>query len=161
MNTPIEIANMTSTSGTEGCSAFQCAHLIYTMLRVHDLDRAISFYTHDLGMKLLRRRDYPDGQFTLAFVGYGDEDAAAVIELTHNWDDRGYEHGTAFGHIAIGVPDVYTACKMLEVAGIKITRLPGPMKDDPDEIIAFIEDPDGYRIELVQVDRRSNPTTNY
>ena len=130
--------------------AFSNARMIYSMLRVRDLDRSIKFYTEHLGMRLLRRRDYPDGQFTLAFVGYGAEEDSAVIELTYNWDDPEYQHGTAFGHIALGVPDVYAACDALHAAGARITRQPGPMKADPDEIIAFIEDPDGYRIELVQ-----------
>ncbi|WP_255758321.1 lactoylglutathione lyase [Massilia sp. erpn] len=135
--------------------------MIYAMLRVRDLERAIAFYTESLGMKLLRRRDYPEGQFTLAFVGYGEEESTAVIELTHNWDGREYQHGSAFGHIALGVSDVYAACTALGAAGVKITRLPGPMKADPDEVIAFIEDPDGYRIELVQVAHRSNLKTNH
>ncbi len=160
MNISTEATNLTSTSPPEIRGAFQNARMIYAMLRVRDLDRAIAFYTDALGMKLFKQRDYPEGQFTLAFVGYGDEDSAAVIELTHNWDNRDYQHGTAFGHIAIGVPDVYAACATLETAGAKIIRLPGPMKADPDEIIAFIEDTDGYRIELVQVERRSNLKAN-
>lgn len=156
MNISTVAANSISTSFAERRGPFKNARMIYAMLRVRDLDRAIAFYTDALGMTLFRRRDYPDGQFTLAFVGYGDEDSAAVIELTHNWDGRDYQHGTAFGHIAIGVSDVYAACATLEAAGAKITRLPGPMKADPDEVIAFIEDTDGYRIELVQVGHDSN-----
>lgn len=126
------------------------ARLLYTMLRVRDLDRSIAFYTDVLGMRLFRRRDYPDGQFTLAFVGYGEETQTAVIELTHNWGDHKYEHGGAFGHVAIGVPDAYAACERLNAAGVEIVRPAGPMKVDPAEVIAFIEDPDGYRIELVE-----------
>ena len=126
------------------------ARLLYTMLRVGDLERSIGFYTGPLGMRLLRRRDYPAGRFTLAFVGYDEEASDAVIELTHNWDGQGYEHGTAFGHVAIGVADVYGACRVLEAAGVPIIRPSGPLKADPDEVIAFAQDPDGYRVELVQ-----------
>jgi lactoylglutathione lyase len=124
--------------------------LLYTMLRVQDLERSIEFYTQQLGMKLMRRQDYPEGRFTLAFVGYGDESTEAAIELTYNWDPRTYIHGDAFGHIAVGVNDAHETCKRLMEAGVKITRPPGPMKADPHEVIAFIEDPDGHRIELVQ-----------
>lgn len=120
------------------------------MLRVADLERSLSFYTNALGMKLLRRRDYPSGRFTLAFVGYGEEEATTVIELTHNWDTKQYAIGTGYGHIALSVDDIYAVCDSLKSAGVSITRVPGPMKDDPDEVIAFIEDPDGYRIELIR-----------
>ena len=123
--------------------------LLHTMLRVYDLDKSIGFYTELLGMKLLRRKDYPDGKFTLAFVGYGDEAAETVVELTHNWDHEPYEIGSGFGHLAIGVADIYQACERLEKAGAKITRPPGPMKHGG-SVIAFIEDPDGYKIELIQ-----------
>jgi len=128
------------------------SRLLYTMFRVRDLERSIAFYTGALGMRLLRRREYPEGRFTLAFVGYGDESTDAVIELTHNWDGQAYDHGTAFGHIAVCVADAYAyaACSLLEAAGIAIVRPAGPMKADPDEVIAFVLDPDGYRIELVQ-----------
>jgi lactoylglutathione lyase len=126
------------------------ARLLYTMLRVQDLERSLEFYTIKLGMKLMRQREYPEGRFTLAFVGYGDEQADAVIELTYNWTTRPYEHGDAFGHIALGVKDAHAACRRLQEAGVKIVRQPGPMKSDPEEVIAFIEDPDGHRIELVQ-----------
>jgi lactoylglutathione lyase len=126
------------------------ARLLYTMLRVQDLARSIAFYTERLGMKLMRLRDYPEGRFTLAFVGYGDASPGAVIELTCNWDPRSYTHGDAFGHIALGVKDAYEACRRLQEAGVKIIRQPGPMTSDPEEVIAFIEDPDGHRIELVQ-----------
>jgi lactoylglutathione lyase len=123
---------------------------LHTMIRVHDLEKSLSFYTEQLGMKVLRRRDYPSGKFTLAFVGYGDETDHTVIELTHNWEQaEPYQLGTAFGHLAIGVPDVYKACDRLAAAGVKIPRPAGPMAHGG-SVIAFIEDPDGYRIELVE-----------
>jgi lactoylglutathione lyase len=126
------------------------ARLLHTMIRVRDLDASLNFYTNLLGMKLLRKRDYPTGKFTLAFVGYGDENSNAVIELTHNWDQKEpYALGTAFGHLAIGVPDVYKACEQLTAAGVKVPRPAGPMAHGG-SVIAFIEDPDGYRIELIQ-----------
>lgn len=123
--------------------------LLHTMIRVVDLDKSIDFYTNVLGMKLLRRKDYPDGKFTLAFVGYGDESQTAVIELTHNWETKSYEMGNAFGHIAIGLPDVYQACEAVTAKGGKVTRAPGPMKFGG-SVIAFVEDPDGYKIEFIQ-----------
>ncbi len=123
--------------------------LLHTMIRVVDLDKSIDFYTNVLGMKLLRRKDYPDGKFTLAFVGYGDESQTAVIELTHNWETKSYELGNAFGHIAIGLPDVYKACEAVTAKGGKVTRAPGPMKFGG-SVIAFVEDPDGYKIEFIQ-----------
>ncbi len=123
--------------------------LLHTMIRVGDLDRSIRFYTEVLGMKLLRRKDYPDGKFTLAFVGYGDESQHAVIELTHNWETKSYELGTGFGHIALGMPDVYKACDAVKAQGGKVTRPPGPMKFGG-SVIAFVEDPDGYKIEFIQ-----------
>ncbi|BAE51287.1 lactoylglutathione lyase [Paramagnetospirillum magneticum] len=122
---------------------------LHTMIRVGNLDRSIHFYTSLLGMKLLRRTDYPEGRFTLAFVGYGEEASNTVVELTHNWDTESYELGGGFGHLALGVPDIYKACAELEAAGAKITRAPGPMKHGS-TIIAFVEDPDGYKIELIQ-----------
>ena len=123
---------------------------LHTMIRVRDLDASLRFYTNLLGMKLLRKRDYPSGQFTLAFVGYGDESSNAVIELTHNWGQaEPYSLGSAFGHLALGVPDVYDTCERLAAAGVKIPRPAGPMAHGG-SVIAFIEDPDGYRIELVQ-----------
>jgi len=126
------------------------ARLLHTMIRVRDLDASLNFYTNLLGMELLRKRDYPTGKFTLAFVGYGDESSNAVIELTHNWDQKEpYALGTAFGHLAIGVPDVYKACEQLGAAGVKIPRPAGPMAHGG-SVIAFIEDPDGDRIELIQ-----------
>ena len=124
--------------------------LLHTMIRVRDLDASLQFYTNLLGMKLLRKRDYPTGKFTLAFVGYGDESSNTVIELTHNWDQaEPYNLGSAFGHLAVGVPDVYKTCERLAAAGVKIPRPAGPMAHGG-SVIAFIEDPDGYRIELVQ-----------
>ena len=123
---------------------------LHTMIRVRDLDKSLKFYTELLGMKLLRKRDYPTGKFTLAFVGYGDEADNTVLELTHNWDQaEAYALGSAFGHFALGVPDVYKACERLCAAGVKIPRPAGPMAHGG-SVIAFIEDPDGYRIELVQ-----------
>lgn len=123
--------------------------MLHTMIRVGNLDRSIDFYTRLLGMRLLRRQDYPDGRFTLAFIGYGEESDNTVIELTHNWDTASYDLGTGFGHIALGVPDIYAACETLGQNGAKITRPPGPMKHGS-TIIAFLEDPDGYKIELIQ-----------
>ncbi|CDK98407.1 glyoxalase I, Ni-dependent [Magnetospirillum gryphiswaldense MSR-1 v2] len=123
--------------------------MLHTMIRVGNLDASIDFYTRLLGMKLLRRQDYPDGRFTLAFVGYGDEADNTVIELTHNWDTASYDLGTGFGHVALGVPDIHATCAQLAQAGAKITRPPGPMKHGS-TIIAFIEDPDGYKIELIE-----------
>ena len=124
--------------------------LLHTMIRVFDLDKSIDFYTNKLGMTLLRRKDYPTGEFTLAFVGYGDEDSNAVIELTHNWGQKEpYQLGTAFGHLAVGVPDIYGTFERLAKAGVKIPRPPGPMKHGG-SVIAFIEDPDGYKIELIE-----------
>ena len=123
--------------------------LLHTMLRVGDLDKSIDFYTRILGMTLLRRSDYPDGKFTLAFVGYGPESAHAVIELTYNWGVDHYELGTAFGHIALEVDDATAACNTLKAAGGKVVREAGPMKHGT-TVIAFVEDPDGYKIELIQ-----------
>ena len=124
--------------------------LLHTMIRVRDLDASLNFYSNLLGMKVLRKRDYPTGKFTLAFVGYGDEINNTVIELTHNWGQtEPYNLGNAFGHLAIGVPDVYKTCERLAAAGVKIPRPAGPMAHGG-SVIAFIEDPDGYRIELVQ-----------
>ena len=123
--------------------------LLHTMIRVGDLQRSIDFYTGVLGMKLLRRNDYPDGKFTLAFVGYGDEREHAVIELTHNWDTGSYDLGNGFGHIAVAVPDAYKACEAVAAKGGKVTRPAGPMKFGG-SVIAFVEDPDGYKIEFIQ-----------
>lgn len=126
--------------------------LLHTMIRVKDLDKSLDFYTRLLGMKELRKKDFPGGKFTLAFVGYGDEDHDAVIELTHNWDqEEPYDMGNGFGHLAIATPDIYGVCKALEAENVTIPRPPGPMKHGT-SVIAFIEDPDGYKIELVQRD---------
>jgi lactoylglutathione lyase len=122
---------------------------MHTMLRVGNLERSLAFYTDVLGMKLLRRNDYPDGKFTLAFVGYGAETEHAVLELTHNWDTTSYDLGNGYGHIAIEVSDVYAACEEVKKRGGKVTREAGPMKHGK-TVIAFIEDPDGYKIEFIQ-----------
>jgi lactoylglutathione lyase len=123
--------------------------ILHTMLRVGDLDRSLDFYTRVLGMQLLRKHDYPDGRFTLAFVGYGPEDTNPAIELTHNWDTDRYEIGNAYGHIALGVDDIHGACDRIRAAGGKVVREPGPMKHGT-TVIAFVEDPDGYKVELIQ-----------
>jgi len=123
--------------------------LLHTMLRVGDLQQAIKFYTEVLGMQLLRKKDYPDGKFTLAFVGYGTESEQAVIELTHNWDTSTYDIGEGFGHIALQVDDAYAACDKIRARGGKVVREAGPMKHGT-TVIAFVEDPDGYKIELIQ-----------
>jgi lactoylglutathione lyase len=124
--------------------------MLHTMLRVLDLEKSLDFYVGKLGMTLLRKTDFPSGEFTLAFVGYGDEKSNTVIELTHNWGQKEpYTIGTGFGHLALGVPDIYGVCKVLEEAGVKIPRPPGPMKHGG-SVIAFIEDPDGYKIELIE-----------
>jgi len=120
------------------------------MLRVADLERALDFYVGTLGMRLLRRQDFPEGRFTLAFVGYAPEQSGAVIELTHNWDVTAYETGTAYGHIAIGVPDIHAFAADAARRGAEVVRAPGPLKGDPSEVIAFLADPDGYRIELIE-----------
>lgn len=125
------------------------SRFLHTMLRVGDLNRSVAFYTKQLGMKELRRRDVPDGKYSLAFVGYGDEDSNSVVELTYNYGVEKYEQGTAFGHLAIGVPDVAATCEKVRAGGGKITREAGPVKFGT-TIIAFVEDPDGYKIELVQ-----------
>lgn len=125
--------------------------LLHTMLRVGDLDKSIAFYTEVLGMKLLRRKDYPEGKFTLAFVGYGEEKDTTVLELTYNWDTNKYDLGNGYGHIAIEVEDVYKACEVIRNNGGKITREPGPMMHGS-SILAFVEDPDGYKIELLSPD---------
>jgi len=126
--------------------------IIHTMLRVRDLTASTAFYTEVLGMTILRQQDYPDGKFTLAFLGYGPETETAVIELTYNWDTDHYDIGTGFGHIAIEVSDIYAVCGTIATKGGKIVRQPGPMKHGS-TVIAFVEDPDGYKIELIE--RRS------
>lgn len=134
----------------EGDTAGRKYRLLHTMIRVLDLDKSIDFYTRLLGMTLLRKKDFPSGEFTLAFVGYGDESTDAVIELTHNWGrTEAYELGTGFGHLAIAVDDIYDACERLKSEGVSIPRPPGPMKHGG-SVIAFVEDPDGYKIELIE-----------
>ena len=128
--------------------------ILHTMIRVGNLDRSIVFYTDVLGMTLLRKKDYPDGRFTLAFVGYGPESEQAAIELTHNWDTEQYELGTGYGHIALEVEDVYAACDRIRAKGGVVTREPGPMKHGS-TILAFVQDPDGYKIELLGAKRGS------
>jgi lactoylglutathione lyase len=124
------------------------------MLRVGDLERSLAFYRDVIGMQLLSRKDYPDGKFTLAFVGYGQNPEHAEIELTYNWGVESYELGTAFGHIALGVDDIYATCEKIRAAGGKITREPGPMKHGT-TVIAFVQDPDGYKVELIEEKTRS------
>ena len=131
-------------SGTEGF------RLLHTMIRVKDLDKSIDFYQRHMGMQLLSKKDYPSGEFTLAFLGYGPTETDTVIELTHNWgQEEAYDLGSGFGHLAIGVPDIYKTCEALEKEGVPIPRPPGPMKHGG-SVIAFVEDPDGYKIELIE-----------
>ena len=122
--------------------------ILHTMLRVADLDRSLRFYAEALGMSLLSRKDYPGGKFTLAFVGYGKNPEHAELELTHNWETSAYELGTAYGHVAIGVDDIYAVCDRVRAAGGTVTREPGPMKHGT-TVIAFVQDPDGYKVELI------------
>lgn len=123
--------------------------ILHTMLRVGDLDRSIDFYTNVLGMRLLRKKDYPGGRFTLAFVGYQEESEGAVLELTHNWDTPSYDIGTGYGHIALQVDNAAQACDRVREKGGKVTREAGPMKHGS-TVIAFVEDPDGYKIEFIE-----------
>ena len=129
--------------------------LLHTMLRVANLQRSLEFYTEVLGMKLLRQKDYPDGKFTLAFVGYGDESDTTVLELTHNWDTESYDLGNGYGHIAIEVEDAYQSCDLIKAKGGKVVREAGPMMHGT-TVIAFVEDPDGYKIELIQAKGRED-----
>jgi len=123
--------------------------IVHTMIRVNNLDESLKFYCDGLGMKVLKKKDYESGRFTNVFVGYGSEQTDAVIELTYNWDTHSYDIGNGFGHIALGVPDVHKACEELRAKGVKITREPGPMKHGSGTgAIAFLEDPNGYKIEL-------------
>jgi lactoylglutathione lyase len=128
--------------------------MLHTMLRVGDLERSIRFYTEVLGMQLLRRKDYPSGRFTLAFVGYGDERDNTVLELTHNWDTEEYALGDGYGHIALGLDDIYSACTAIAEKGGRVVREPGLMKHG-NTVIAFVADPDGYKVELIQRSSRS------
>lgn len=123
--------------------------ILHTMIRVGDLDRSVDFYTKVMGMRLLRRQDYPEGRFTLAFVGYHDEADGAVLELTHNWDTDAYELGNGYGHVALAVPDAAKACEEVRDRGGKVVREAGPMKHGT-TVIAFVEDPDGYKVELIE-----------
>ncbi len=129
--------------------------ILHTMLRVGDLERSLKFYTEVLGMRILRKKDYPSGRFTLAFLGYAPEKDSAVLELTHNWDKDAYEIGNAFGHIALGVEDIYSTCRKIVKKGGKVIREPGAMKHGQ-TIIAFIEDPDGYKIEIIELTPSKN-----
>ncbi|MBE9194040.1 lactoylglutathione lyase [Synechocystis sp. LEGE 06083] len=129
--------------------------LLHTMIRVGDLDKSLQFYCDILGMNLLRKKDYPSGEFTLAFVGYGKESDNAVIELTHNWGTDKYDLGNGFGHIALGVEDIYGTCDKIRTKGGKVVREPGPMKHGT-TVIAFVEDPDGYKIELIQTSSKKD-----
>jgi lactoylglutathione lyase len=131
--------------------------LLHTMLRVGDLEKSLDFYCNLLGMKLLRRKDYPGGEFTLAFVGYGDESDHSVLELTYNWGKDSYTLGDAYGHIALGVDDIYATCAQITQQGGNVTREPGPMKHGS-TVIAFVEDPDGYKVELIQLSSRAEST---
>ncbi|MBW4663084.1 MAG: lactoylglutathione lyase [Chroococcus sp. CMT-3BRIN-NPC107] len=124
--------------------------LLHTMLRVGNLEASLKFYCELLGMKLLRQKDYPGGEFTLAFVGYGDESDHSVIELTYNWGQDKYDLGNAYGHIALGVDDIYSTCEQIKAQGGKVVREPGPMKHGS-TVIAFVEDPNGYKVELIQL----------
>jgi lactoylglutathione lyase len=128
--------------------------MLHTMLRVGDLDQSIAFYTEVLGMQLLRRKDYPTGRFTLAFLGYGPESEQTVLELTHNWDTGTYELGDGYGHIALGVEDIRTTCAAISGKGGRVVREPGPMKHGS-TVIAFVEDPDGYKVELIEMSSRA------
>jgi lactoylglutathione lyase len=123
---------------------------LHTMIRVNNLDESLKFYCDHLGMKLLRKQDYPGGEFTLAFIGYGDEKNNTVIELTHNWGTSSYDQGSAFGHLALGVEDIYKVCSDLKAKGVKVVREAGPMKHGS-AVIAFIEDPNGYKVELIDL----------
>lgn len=129
--------------------------LLHTMLRVGNLETSLKFYCEVLGMTLLRQKEYPSGEFTLAFIGYGDEADHTVIELTYNWGKEKYELGDAYGHIAIGVDDIYKTCDEIKARGGKVSREPGPMKHGS-TVIAFVEDPDGYKVELIQLKRNSS-----
>ncbi|MBM5783957.1 MAG: lactoylglutathione lyase [Cyanobacteria bacterium K_DeepCast_35m_m1_288] len=129
--------------------------LLHTMLRVGDLERSITFYIEVLGMRLLRRKEYPGGRFTLAFVGYGEESDTTVLELTHNWDTSSYEIGTGYGHIALSVDDIVGVCDQIRAKGGRVVREPGPMKNGS-TVIAFVEDPDGYKVELIELSSRAH-----
>lgn len=128
--------------------------LLHTMLRVGDLEKSLQFYCDVLGMTLLRQKDYPGGKFTLAFVGYGDESDHTVLELTHNWGVESYDLGEGYGHIALGVDDIYKTCEEIKARGGQVIREPGPMKHGT-TVIAFVGDPDGYKVELIQLKNKA------
>lgn len=141
---------MSVSEAASSCLRYTChMRILHTMLRVGDLDRSLTFYTEVLGMKLLRKHDYPDGKFTLAFVGFGPESEQAAIELTYNWGVTSYEIGNGYGHIALEVPDAAAACTEIKRRGGTVTREAGPMKHGT-TVIAFVQDPDGYKIELIE-----------
>jgi lactoylglutathione lyase len=144
----------TLNDGTTALNGGFAMRFLHTMLRVGNLERSLQFYCEVLGMRLLRQKDYPSGEFTLAFVGYGDEANHTVLELTYNWGTDAYELGNAYGHIAIGVDDIYTTCNSIKAKGGKVVREPGPMKHGS-TVIAFVEDPDGYKVELIQLNHPS------
>jgi lactoylglutathione lyase len=144
-----ELGRAVAARGERSRQGRTAMRFLHTMIRVNDLDQTLKFYCGPLGMKLLSRKDYPDGKFTLAFVGYGDENSNTVVELTYNWDTKSYDQGSAFGHLAIGVDDIYKTCDELKRQGVKVTREPGPMKFGS-TVIAFVEDPNGYKIELIE-----------
>lgn len=152
MNTPPQTIN--ETPNTMPATPLRPTRILHTMLRVGDLERSVNFYCNRLGMRELRREDYPSGAFTLVFLGYGDETDTAVIELTYNYGDADYSQGSGFGHIALAVQDIYSTCQYLQERGVNIVRAPGPMAHiahtGQRDVIAFIEDPDGYRIELIE-----------
>ncbi len=140
---------------TKSISSKATSRLLYTMLRIGNLERSLEFYCDYLGMREFRRETFTEGRFTLVFIGYDDISPNALIELTYNWDDDKYAHGTGYGHVALEVDDIYATCEQLEHNGVRVVRAPGPMMQAPDEtghreVIAFIEDPDGYKIELIQ-----------
>lgn len=149
LQAPQPATNLLQSASLANTYQGQTMRLLHTMLRVGNLEASLTFYQEVLGMKLLRRKDYPEGRFTLAFVGYGIEDETAVLELTHNWDAASYDLGNAYGHIAIEVEDAYAACDAVRAKGGKVVREAGPMKHG-NTVIAFVEDPDGYKIEFIQ-----------
>lgn len=146
---------MNTPNKTKNRQAAQLPRILHTMIRVSNLERSLAFYLGALGMRELRREDYPEGNFTLAFVGYGDEASSATIELTYNWNQDKYQPGTGFGHVAIGVFDIYATCEGLASKGINIIREPNPMSFASEassrDVIAFIEDPDGYQVEIIEI----------
>lgn len=145
---------MTKSDSKEINSLVRPHRILHTMLRVKEMKQSEDFYTKLLGMNIVRKKEYPQGRFTLCFLGYGSESEHTVLELTYNWNENNYVNGDAFGHIALAVSDIYRTCLQLEKDGVIISRQPGPMKDDSSELIAFIQDPDGYQIELIEKPHR-------